>query len=195
MNRMLTNEVFLERAAEASPTVQVKGKYSGHSGRVLTECKSCGYQWRPIGGQLLRGVGCPKCAGNARLSIEELRARVQKRHPHIEVSGEYKNQDLYITRCRGCGLLSVERHPTNHDKCRPLKARMVESVSVIPAASPLAAVPEKTHPVTENQRASAREFEPDNHLAFLRDLSWWDFSANDNKLLFSLKPSSRLRTR
>lgn len=104
MNRMLTNEVFLERAAEASPTVQVKGKYSGHSGRVLTECKSCGYQWRPIGGQLLRGVGCPKCAGNARLSIEELRARVQKRHPHIEVSGEYKNQDSRIQcQCSICG--------------------------------------------------------------------------------------------
>ncbi len=88
------------------------------------------------------------------LTYEEAETESAKRNADLVkiLPGEYPGEDLYITRCRGCGLLSVERHPTNHDKCRPLKARMVESVSVIPAASPLAAVPEKTYPVTENQR-------------------------------------------
>ncbi len=91
MNRMLTNEVFLERAAEASPTVQVKGKYSGHSGRVLTECKSCGYQWWPIGGQLLRGVGCPKCAGRPAKNTELFKMQLADKHSDIILLGEYKN--------------------------------------------------------------------------------------------------------
>lgn len=108
------------------------------------------------------------------------------------IPGKAPGKELYITRCRGCGLLSVERIPFNHEKCRPLKASMVEPVSVIPtAASSLVAEPEKAYPITDNQRASAREFQPDSHLAYLRDLSWWDFSTNDNKLLFSLTPTAR----
>ena len=122
------------------------------------------------------------------MSREEAESKAVKRNADLVkiIPGAIPGQELYITSCRGCGLLSVEREPTNHEKCRPLKAGAVK-----PIAPPIiAATPEKTYPITENQRASAREFKPDDHLAFLDDLSWWDFSRNDNKLLYSLKPSS-----
>ncbi|MDO4538887.1 MAG: zinc-ribbon domain-containing protein, partial [Coriobacteriales bacterium] len=128
------------------------------------------------------------------MTLEQAEREATRRNADLVkiIPGAVPGQELYITRCRGCGLLSVERRPENHEKCRPLKTGMTKSSPVASGtSSTAAAAPEKTYPVTPNQRASAREFQSDNHLAFLDDLSWWDFSRNDNIQLFSLTSSSR----
>lgn len=106
LNRRISEQEFISRASAASPGVIPIGPYLGYSKRVRSRCKSCDYVWEPIGGQLLRGVGCPKCARNARLTIKELQLRVQKNHPQIEIFGEYINQDSRIN-C-ACGICGYE---------------------------------------------------------------------------------------
>lgn len=106
------------------------------------------------------------------------------------IPGEYVGESIYITKCRGCGLIQAERKPVNHEKCRPLKSSEKATLDIAPVSSTKGCA-EEAYPVTDNQRRAAREFKPDNHLAFLSDLSWWDFEKNDKKQLFALTPESR----
>ena len=56
--------------------ITVVGTYENCLSRVAVRCDVCGWEWAPVGGSLLRGHGCPKCAGTMRKShaefVEEL---------------------------------------------------------------------------------------------------------------------------
>ena len=186
------DDYYLTRCLTCGEELHYRFKYLLDSNGYPTgerACRVCFWRQWYREGDLIGAVNDrqPMTREQAEARATEQNAVLVKILP-ADIPGE----ELYITRCCTCGLLQVERYPTNHEKCRPLKKSKVESIPIAPVSSPSRVpAPEKTYPITDNQRLSAREFQPDNHLAFLSDLSWWDFELNDNKQLFALTPSSR----
>lgn len=100
-----THNWFIEQMHNKHPDIKVLGVYSGLKNKLLCECTTCGWHWRPTPTNLLQGAGCPKC-GRARASSkctkthEQFLEEVQRVNPDIEVIGRYVNSQTSITvRC------------------------------------------------------------------------------------------------
>ena len=95
-----TREEFLNELKEINSSIIVKGRYEGTNNSIEVECAKCGHIWNPLAKVLLRGHGCPKCAGNAHKSIEQFRDELKARRNDVSVIGEYKNANCKIqARC------------------------------------------------------------------------------------------------
>lgn len=95
---------FLEDLRRVNPNVELLGAYVNMGTKTLVKCKRCDHKWRPTPTSLLRGTGCPKCAGNAGKSQEEFVKEVAEKNPAIEVVGRYVRSNIKIeVRCRACG--------------------------------------------------------------------------------------------
>ena len=57
----MSNEEFLRRLSEISPTIEPLEEYTGVSKRINVCCRTCGYKWSPKANELLTGRGCRKC--------------------------------------------------------------------------------------------------------------------------------------
>ena len=55
------------------------GSYTKASGKVRVTCNKCDYKWGVIYHSLLRGRGCPRCAGNLKLTLQEAQQRLKDR--------------------------------------------------------------------------------------------------------------------
>ena len=103
-------DVFLQEIVSIHPNLEVLDPYTTAKHPVKCECKKCGYIWESTPDRLRRGAGCPKCAGNARLSHDEFIRAVQRRNPNVEVLGEYKRStDKIQYRCTQCGYVGDMR--------------------------------------------------------------------------------------
>ena len=70
--RTKPENVFIEELARINPNVVVTENYKNTNTPIACKCKICGYEWAPRPSSLLRGAGCPSCAGNARKSDKEV---------------------------------------------------------------------------------------------------------------------------
>lgn len=92
-----THEEFVRLFSELnenSQTIEVVGKYQTNKTPILCRCRICGYEWMPTPKILLKGSGCPKCAGNIRLTQTDFIERFKKSNPNaknIQIIGEYKS--------------------------------------------------------------------------------------------------------
>lgn len=79
-------------------------KYQNNRTVLQCRCKRCGNTWHSCGASLLRGHGCPKCAGNQRLTMSEVICRLHKTHPTITVcTQKYAGSASYATfKCMVC---------------------------------------------------------------------------------------------
>lgn len=101
-----THEEFLEEISNKNGKVDILSKYVNRSTKVLCKCKTCGYEWEALPSNLVKGVGCPRCAGNISKSHEEFIEELNAKNPNIEVLGEYHNTKLKIEcKCKICGYL------------------------------------------------------------------------------------------
>ena len=99
-----SNEEFLNALSIVNPSVLVRGEYVNNKTHIECECRVCGYIWLGIPSSLLRGSGCPKCAGNAKKTHQQFIAEMNITHPSIEVLGTYEGADTKIRcRCSICG--------------------------------------------------------------------------------------------
>ena len=74
------------------------------SGKVKAVCKIDGHVWYPFVHNLLKGQGCPRCAGHIKLTHEEFQKRVAEKVPDVEIIGTYQTMNKIIkVRCRKCG--------------------------------------------------------------------------------------------
>ena len=64
-NRTKTREQFVREVRVISPSIEVNGEYVNTHTPIACRCGVCGYEWNPCPSVLLKGHGCPKCAGNA----------------------------------------------------------------------------------------------------------------------------------
>ena len=100
--QLKTHEKFILELDKINKNIEVLGEYRAARIKLLCKCKICGCQWEVLPCSLLRGHGCPKCATTKGISkitkthksfIREL----NKKHPTIEVLGEYKTARTKIT--------------------------------------------------------------------------------------------------
>ena len=108
-NNNWTTELLVERVGEIRPDIEILGEYVNTNTHVPCRCKTCGHEWKSKPANLLRGIGCDRCAHKLvqfKLTkthdqfIEEL----SKRNPSVDVLGTYQQAKTPIEcECRVCG--------------------------------------------------------------------------------------------
>lgn len=98
-----THKEFLREMQTIHPTIEVFGEYIHSKSKLRLHCLVCGKEWEAIPNALLRGKGCPHCAGLARKTQEQFVNEMKRKHPSIEVIGTYKNNRTKVAcRCLAC---------------------------------------------------------------------------------------------
>lgn len=90
---------FLRRMASMHPDITVLSRFNRGDQKVLCRCNIDGHEWNATPYSLLKGSGCPKCAGKERLSQAEFMKRVNACGKPITVVGKYKNRNTKVL-CR-----------------------------------------------------------------------------------------------
>ncbi len=106
MPRKLTQEEALAKLEPIHPTIDFsRFVYVGSQKKVDVRCKTCGHEWSPVYKSLQQGQGCPKCAGNAKLTQEEALARLETIHPTTDFSRFVytRSSEKVDVRCKTCG--------------------------------------------------------------------------------------------
>ena len=119
-NRLrLSNDQFIEKVN--NPNIIFLNEYYNNRSRMQCKCKKCGYEWETSAADLMSGKGCPKCAGNLKLTNEEFIKRLQNHNPNIICQEDYKGIDTKILfKCKRCGY-EWETSPYNLFKSKPGK--------------------------------------------------------------------------
>ena len=117
MPRRLTHEEFMEKFYEKNENaenIEILGEYKGSKIKIKCKCKIDGYEWEIRPNDLLKGIGCPKCAGKIKNKTTEYFINELKEiNNDIEVVGEYKGNKTKIKcKCKKCGH-EWEAIPTN----------------------------------------------------------------------------------
>lgn len=99
-----THEEFIVELHEVNPNIEVLGTYKNNKTKIKCKCKIDGCEWSPTPSDLLHGTGCPKCAGNTKLTHKEFIKRLQQINLDIEVLGTYiSSATKILCRCRKDG--------------------------------------------------------------------------------------------
>ena len=111
-----TQEEFVSELAESNNTVTVIGIYKNNKTSIEVQCKKCGYVWHAVPYDLLKGTGCPQCAGNVKKTHEEFIDELLICNPDIAVLGQYVSTKTPIqVKCKLCGYTW---NPTPHNLLR-----------------------------------------------------------------------------
>lgn len=98
-NARYTNETFDEKI-KGRNLIRI-GEYKGTQSKIKMKCLLDGYEWEPYAGHIIKGVGCPKCDGQAKLTHEEVADKLKS--VNIELLEEYKGtnhrHDLKCLKC------------------------------------------------------------------------------------------------
>ena len=101
--RKKTNNEFLKELKKINPDIQPLEEYINAKTKIKVKCNICDYVWGSQPDNLLQGYGCPKCAGNARLTNEEFLEKLGEINPNISVLEKYSNYNTKIkVRCNIC---------------------------------------------------------------------------------------------
>lgn len=99
-----TPEQFAEEMAAMAPSITLLSPYVDARTKVACQCGECGFSWEATPNHLLRGAGCPSCAGTVRLTNEEFVARITQVAPLVQITTPYVNARTRIgCQCRVCG--------------------------------------------------------------------------------------------
>ena len=88
-NLRLTTQEYIEKLKIINPDIIPIEEYITSKTKIMHKCLIDGYEWKIEPSSTLQGVGCPKCAGNAKLTQDEYVYRVLLINPDIEVIGQY----------------------------------------------------------------------------------------------------------
>lgn len=104
MAKKKTCEEYVRELAEINPNIELIGKYINTQIKIIHRCKIDGYEWEVAPKDVVRGYGCPKCAGNIKKTHEEYVVDVRNLNPNIEVIGKYNGNKVKIAhKCNVCG--------------------------------------------------------------------------------------------
>ena len=98
-----THECFIEELKEINPNIEILGKYKGAKIHIEYRCKICNHKDEMRPDHLLRGQGCPICAGTIKKTHECFIEELKEINPNIEILGKYINNKIHIEyRCKIC---------------------------------------------------------------------------------------------
>lgn len=101
MSKKKTHEEYVQEVAEINSNIEVVEEYIDARTKISHRCKICNNEWVATPDKILRGCGCPKCAGNIKLTHEEYVDRVKNINSNIDVVGKYINATTKIMhKCR-----------------------------------------------------------------------------------------------
>lgn len=98
MAKRKTHEEFVEQLNKIhGENVYIPlGEYKGANTKIKIR-HNCGYEWEATPNSLLRGQGCPKCAGNIKKTTEEFKKEIYDKYGNeYEILGEYVNSKIKI---------------------------------------------------------------------------------------------------
>jgi flagellar biosynthesis GTPase FlhF len=115
-----THKEFIERIRKKyNGEYEILGKYINAKTKILVRhnCDKCDFhKWNITPSNLLRGYGCPKCAGNIKKTTEEFKQEVYDKYKdEYIVLGEYKNTNSKILiehNCKECHYHQWEITPS-----------------------------------------------------------------------------------
>ena len=95
MAKRKTHEEFIKELNGINKNIRILSRYKNARTYVECECLIDGYVWSATPDNLLRGCGCPKCAGKYKTTktfIDELKMI----NPDVKVLGEYVGNNVKI---------------------------------------------------------------------------------------------------
>lgn len=87
---------YLEDLKNKNSNIEVLEEYINSYTPILHKCLIDNYEWNAAPSNILSGTGCPKCAGNIRMTQKEYIEKVFSVNKNIEVLGEYVNANTPI---------------------------------------------------------------------------------------------------
>lgn len=100
-----TTDDFIHALFKINDKIRVIGEYINANTKVKCRCLIDGCEWEAIPRILLKGHGCPLCAGNKKKTHDEYVNNVMMINPDIEVVGEYVSaDDSILHRCKNDGF-------------------------------------------------------------------------------------------
>ena len=105
MPKKITTEDFVKRVKiKHEGRISALGIYKGNKTHTEHKCNVCDYEWSPIPNNVLRGAGCPACAGKATPTQTEYKDRVEIIHGgKISVIGLYETGNTHTEhKCNVC---------------------------------------------------------------------------------------------
>lgn len=109
-SRKKSSSEFSNELKMVNPNVEIIDEYVNSKTKIAVRCKECNYEWAVSPTSLLRGSGCPKCAGNMRKTHERFVSEMKSLNPNILIKGTYKNAKTNIL--VQCMLCNYEWEPT-----------------------------------------------------------------------------------
>lgn len=96
--KILISEI---RSIEGLNNIDIIGEYINNNTPLLCRCNICNYEWYPYPCSLLKGYGCPTCAG--RITEEYFNKMLKEKHPEIELVKKYKTYNSHVeVKCKNC---------------------------------------------------------------------------------------------
>ena len=89
MSKRKTHEEYVKELATINSNIEVIDTYVNAKTPICHKCKIDNYEWMGAPTNLLRGKGCPKCAGNIKKTHEEYVEEVKLINPTINIIEEY----------------------------------------------------------------------------------------------------------
>lgn len=123
---------FSVEMKKINPNILLVGEYKNNKTPIRVKCKICEHEWAARPDSLIQGHGCPKCAGNIKLTEREFKNRLNIINSNIKVIGKYVDSKNKVhVRCINCGF---EWNPTAYSllngrgcpQCAGLKKKCTE---------------------------------------------------------------------
>src|SRR5690554_6005322 len=102
MAKRKTNEEFISQFLEkGNENVVLLSKYVVSTVKIHCKCNICGYEWRALPDNLLKGQGCKQCANNKMAqarskTTEQFIKKPKKKNPKKKLIGNKQNKKTKI---------------------------------------------------------------------------------------------------
>lgn len=89
--KLKSHEQYIKEVSIINPNIEVLEQYIDAKTPILHRCRIDGNEWKTVPDSIIRGCGCPVCAGNILKTTNQYIKDVAVVNPDIEVLGEYIN--------------------------------------------------------------------------------------------------------